>query len=184
MRKHVHGFHRDEFSNSACIYQVNMPCAVYICLRKDSGLSESEWNKIKNNLRPKMMMCAKDWSWCGFSDYFLGRFVVCISGSCFVAAIPFQNFSDDVAKSGMSITECAHKLKDMKADQLIADGGCYHCLRPGEGAVIPPGFMLFKCHPSCVADDCWALDEPAPPASEGLVMLASRESAWWYTFSG
>ena len=48
----------------------------------------------------------------------------------------------------------------------------------------PPGFMLFKCHPSCVADDCWALDEPAPPASEGLVMLASRESAWWYTFSG
>ena len=109
-------------------------------------------------------------------DYFLGRFVVCISGSCFVAAIPFQNFSDDVAKSGMSITECAHKLKDMKADQLIADGGCYHGLRPGEGAVIPPGFMLFKCHPSCVADDCWALDEPAPPASEGLVMLASRES--------
>ena len=148
-------------------------------LRKESALAESEWSKVKNNMLPKLMMCAKDWSWCGFPDYFLGRFVVCISGACFVAAVPFQHFADDINKFGLSVTECAHRLKDVNADQLVADGGCYHCLRPGEGAVIPPGYMIFKCHRSFVADDSWALDEPPPSASEGLVMLASRKLAWW-----
>ena len=128
-----------------------------------------EPDKIYMNMGPKLMMTGKDWSWTGFSDYLFGKLIVCLKGSCFVAGAPLQSMAEDIELKKASITDAAEALQVTDQDNLVDHKGCCCFLRAGDGALIPPGYIIYQCMASHMGTNVQV--EPDTLRSEGSLLL-------------
>lgn len=128
-----------------------------------------EPNATVNPLFPKVFTCGPEWVWTGFGDFLWARFVLCLSGSMFIAAVPMEHFRTVVQKGNWPVTKCADSLGSMTPEALVENGGFFHMLFAGDGMVIPPGHIIFKCCASHVSE---SLDLQGASREDGSVFLA------------
>ena len=98
----------------------------------------------------KEVVAGPKWSAVTFGEALLSRTVLCRAGACFLAMMPFTKLAAlaaaaDGPDKALTMTRIADELGSMSLDALEHHGGAYILLRPGEGAMLPAGWIYMQC---------------------------------------
>ena len=97
------------------------------------------------------IVAGNSWMAASFGDGHLPRCIMCCGGCCFLGAMPVAQLAsmaaeaDGIEPDALDLTRVADELASLSLEQLTKYGGHYLVLHPGEGALIPQGWMFFQC---------------------------------------
>lgn len=128
-------------------------------------------------LAVKLMVCGPKWNWTGFADCMFGKAIACLSGKCFIAAVPLGHFQAEIQDGSCNMVQCSEKLNGMDSEELEKCGGFCAVLEVGHGLFIPPGNLITMFGADYLPegeDDAEAEEPNAATANHDAYFLASR----------
>lgn len=117
------------------------------------SMPEEKWNtnQLGRVFSAKFISSGSAWQATSFPDFMFSKTIVVLPGDPhFVAGIPMKNYHTSILKGNKNIADISTEFGNMKRSDLEACGGFYADLSPGDGVVIPPGYLVFQCHRHCM----------------------------------
>ena len=129
-----------------------------------------EKDKIEKTMAPRVVSSGGKFTWTGVADWMWARSMSVLDGCVLLGCIPLDYFNKQLQEMGWGLEQCASALLDMDPNKFVEEGGHIQILGKGQGAVIPPAWLIVQ-----VGED-WLPDQRKSKKAgpDGAAILAAR----------
>lgn len=117
------------------------------------SLNASQLEMVSKMLTLSVVASGVEWQCTNFPDMMLGKVIIALTGSTFVAGCPISSFEHEIRHDGLDITQICDQVGHLSREQIVDKGGFFAFLSPCDGVCIPHGFITFQCNVGCVEFD-------------------------------
>ena len=96
---------------------------------------------VERTLSLSTVASGAEWSSTNFTEMMLGKVVVVLTGSTFIAGVPFSWF-----EKGKGVGEYHESIVSMSRGEIVAAEGFYALLGENEAVYIPPGWFVLQAN--------------------------------------